>query len=136
MLVVGAAIIDRGALLAARRIAPPELAGLYEFPGGKVDQDEAPVDALVREVREELGVGITCHEPAIGSWLLPSGATLLIYRATLVGHRPERSSDHDDLVWLPRGKWRDGVPWIGIDREAVALLEDQAHREEGGEGQE
>ena len=54
-LVVGAAIIVRGRLLAAQRAEPPDLAGGWEFPGGKVEPGESPVAALEREVREELG---------------------------------------------------------------------------------
>lgn len=135
MQVVGAAIIDRGELLACRRVAPPELAGLYEFPGGKVDAQEHPRDAVIREVREELGVNITCSSEPIGSWDLPSGAHLSIYRAELVGARPQVSSDHDDLRWLPRGQWCSGVDWIDVDRAAVELLEHQAKGQEGGEAQ-
>ncbi|MCL2732926.1 MAG: NUDIX domain-containing protein, partial [Actinomycetia bacterium] len=56
--VVGGAVLDRGRLLAARRTAPPELAGQWELPGGKVEPGERDEDALVRELREELGVTV------------------------------------------------------------------------------
>ncbi|MET9965659.1 NUDIX domain-containing protein, partial [Streptomyces sp. NPDC006356] len=55
-IVVGAALLAGGRLLAARRSAPEELAGRWELPGGKVEPGEAPEAALVRELREELGV--------------------------------------------------------------------------------
>ena len=53
--VVGAAIVRDGRVLAARRTAPPEAAGRWELPGGKVESGETPDAALVREVAEELG---------------------------------------------------------------------------------
>ena len=56
--VVGAALLDKGRVLAARRSAPPEVAGGWEFPGGKVNPGESEREALVRECREELGVEV------------------------------------------------------------------------------
>ena len=65
-LVVGAAILDDGRVLAARRTSPAAAAGRWEFPGGKVEAGEAPDEALVREIAEELGCGIE-----VSSWLDP-----------------------------------------------------------------
>jgi 8-oxo-dGTP diphosphatase len=54
--VVAAALFDRGRVLIAERPAGKHMAGWWEFPGGKVASDESDADALVRELREELGV--------------------------------------------------------------------------------
>ena len=46
----------------AQRERPPELAGLWELPGGKVAPGESDADALARELREELGIEVTVGE--------------------------------------------------------------------------
>ena len=57
VLVAAAALVDDGGrVLIARRPAGKPMAGLWEFPGGKVDPGETPEQALVRELREELGI--------------------------------------------------------------------------------
>jgi 8-oxo-dGTP diphosphatase len=57
VLVSAAALIDRdGRVLLAQRPEGKSMAGLWEFPGGKVEPDETPEAALVRELNEELGI--------------------------------------------------------------------------------
>ena len=57
LLVVAAALIDAdNRVLIAQRPKGKRLEGLWEFPGGKIDADERPEDALIRELKEELGV--------------------------------------------------------------------------------
>lgn len=59
VLVAACALIDpAGRVLMAQRPEGKELAGLWEFPGGKIEHGERPEDALVRELREELGIGV------------------------------------------------------------------------------
>ncbi|BBE33542.1 NTP pyrophosphohydrolase [Sphingosinicella microcystinivorans] len=66
-MVVAAALIDRdGRVLLAERPAGKHLAGTWEFPGGKVETGETPEAALIRELREELGIETeaSCLAPA------------------------------------------------------------------------
>ena len=56
----------QGRVLLAQRPAGKHLAGTWEFPGGKIEDGEAPVDALARELREELGITIDSARPLIG----------------------------------------------------------------------
>jgi 8-oxo-dGTP diphosphatase len=57
VLVAACALIDAdGRVLIAERPAGKPMAGLWEFPGGKVQADERPEDALIRELKEELGI--------------------------------------------------------------------------------
>ena len=59
VLVAACALIDReGRVLIAQRPAGKSMAGLWEFPGGKVEADERPEQTVIREMREELGVTI------------------------------------------------------------------------------
>ena len=59
LLVVAAALFDReGRILLAQRPPGKQLAGLWEFPGGKLEDGETPEAALVRELREELSIEV------------------------------------------------------------------------------
>lgn len=59
VIVAACALLDRkGRVLLAKRPEGRSLAGLWEFPGGKVEAGERPDDALIRELREELGIAI------------------------------------------------------------------------------
>ncbi|MFF8591092.1 (deoxy)nucleoside triphosphate pyrophosphohydrolase [Streptomyces sp. NPDC015220] len=118
--VVGAALLDDGRLLAARRSAPPELAGRWELPGGKVEPGERPEDALVRELREELGVEAEVAERVPGSWPLRPPYELRVWTARLRpgSAAPKPLQDHDELRWLtPAEIWT--VPWLDQDVPAV-----------------
>ncbi len=119
LLVVGAAILDGdGRLLAAQRAAPARYAGLWEFPGGKVEAGETPSDALVRECREELGVEIEVGR-LVGEAKIDIGL-LQVYRASIVSGRPA-AREHQALRWLAPHEF-DDVEWIAADRPLVRLL--------------
>ncbi|WP_399929112.1 (deoxy)nucleoside triphosphate pyrophosphohydrolase [Streptomyces kanamyceticus] len=117
-IVVGAALYDDGRLLAARRSAPPELAGGWELPGGKVEPGERCEDALVRELREELGVEAEVVERVPGQWPLAKGYVLRVWTARLLSGVAEPLQDHDELCWLaPDQVW--SVDWLTADVPAV-----------------
>lgn len=117
--VVGGAVFDRGRLLAARRSAPPELAGRWELPGGKAEPGETPPETLVRELREELGVEVEPLEPLPGEWALKPGYVLRVWTAALRSGEPRPLEDHDELRWLSPDRV-DEVDWLDEDRPAVA----------------
>lgn len=117
--VVAGAVFDRGRLLAARRSAPPELAGRWELPGGKLEPGEGPGQALVRELREELGVEARPVERIPGEWPLKPGYVLQVWTARLLSGEPRPLEDHDELRWLGPDEIHT-VDWLDQDRPAVA----------------
>ncbi|WP_156725868.1 (deoxy)nucleoside triphosphate pyrophosphohydrolase [Streptomyces apocyni] len=120
IIVVGAALYDAGRLLAARRSAPEELAGRWELPGGKVEPGELPEQALVRELREELGVEVEPLERIPGAWPLGRpGYVLWVWTAKLVSGEARPLQDHDALRWLTPDQVGE-VDWLDQDRPAVA----------------
>jgi 8-oxo-dGTP diphosphatase len=131
IVVVGAALFDGGRLLAARRSAPPALAGRWELPGGKVEPGETPEAALVRELREELGVTAETVARVPGQWPLKAPYVLQVWTARLLpgSGDPEPLQDHDALRWLtPEELW--DVDWLDQDvpavRATLALLDSGA----------
>jgi 8-oxo-dGTP diphosphatase len=116
-IVVGAAIIWDGRLLAAQRSEPPELAGGWEFPGGKVDPGEADEDALIRECREELGVAIKLRERVGDDWPLTATAVLRVWTAEIVEGVPQ-PLEHLALRWLTFEELYN-VPWLDGDLPVV-----------------
>ncbi|HWL35447.1 MAG TPA: (deoxy)nucleoside triphosphate pyrophosphohydrolase [Frankiaceae bacterium] len=125
--VVGAAIVDGDPpgcrVLVAERAEPRHLAGLWEFPGGKVEPGEGEVEALVRECQEELSVEISVGE-RLGGDLLLDGARgpwmLKIWTARIVSG-DVRLVDHSDARWLAADELGD-VPWIEADAPLVDAL--------------
>lgn len=122
--VVAAAVIRDGRLLLAQRTRPPELAGLWELPGGKVEPGETPAAALHRELVEELGVVAVAGERIGADVPLRDGLVLRAYRATLVDGDP-RPLDHAALRWVDARELQE-IALVGNDRgwvpDLVALL--------------
>ena len=119
--IVGAAIVSDGRVLACERSDPPEVAGKWEFPGGKVEPGETEEAALIRECEEELGVVIAVGERVGEDVPLGNGrAVLRVYTATLLHGTPE-PLEHGDLRWLAVDEL-DSVVWLPADAPIVAAL--------------
>jgi 8-oxo-dGTP diphosphatase len=119
-IVVGAAIIDGGRVLAAQRSEPPTLAGLWEFPGGKVDPGETDEAALVRECREELGVDVMLGVRIGRDWPIGEYGVLRVWLAGIAAGEVT-AREHSALRWLTVDEL-DDVEWIPADRAVVTRL--------------
>ncbi|MFI7039369.1 (deoxy)nucleoside triphosphate pyrophosphohydrolase [Microbispora rosea] len=120
-LVVGAAIVEGGRLLAAQRSGPPAMRGGWEFPGGKVEPGEDERAALVRECAEELGVQVVLGGRVGGDWPLQDGYVMHVWFATVAAGAP-RPLEHLALRWLEPHELYD-VPWLPADLPVVAAIE-------------
>jgi 8-oxo-dGTP diphosphatase len=119
LIIFGAAILADGRLLACQRSEPPEVAGRWEFPGGKVEPGEDDLDALVRECEEELGVVIAVKDRVGEDVPLAHGWALLrVWLAEIVTGEPQ-PLEHLSLRWLAADEL-DSVPWLPADAPIVA----------------
>jgi 8-oxo-dGTP pyrophosphatase MutT (NUDIX family) len=117
--IVAAALIRDGTVLIGCRDHPAELAGRWEFPGGKCERGETPQAALVREIAEELGARIEVG-PELGRQQLPDGAVLILLEARLATGSPEpRALEHRQLSWAGADELR-GRCWAGTNDRFVA----------------
>jgi 8-oxo-dGTP diphosphatase len=120
---VTAAVVERdGKVLVARRRAGLVAAGLWEFPGGKLEEGEDPRRGLERELEEELGVGARagehlCTVPFSGPL---KSFELVVYRTELLSD-DFRMTDHDEVRWLAPAEMDEDV-FSKPDRPVVRLL--------------
>lgn len=121
-MIVGAAIVSEGRVLACERAEPAEMRGMWEFPGGKVDPGETERQALAREIVEELGVRIAIGDRVGDDVLLSHGqAVLKVYLARLLDDGVPHPHEHSDLRWLAADEL-DTVRWLPADSPIVAAL--------------
>jgi 8-oxo-dGTP diphosphatase len=127
VLVVAVALVDAdGRVLLAQRPPGKAMAGLWEFPGGKVHGDEAPEAALIRELREELGIDVTeaCLAPL--TFASHRYATFHLLMPLYVCRRWQGTAtarEGQSLAWV-RPQKLDQYAMPPADKPLVAMLRD------------
>ncbi len=111
----------RGRVLLARRTEGRDLAGLWEFPGGKVEPGEAPEEALARELKEELGIDAVAGDAVIRvPQQYPDKRLVLDVRQVSFQGVP-KGLDGQALMWAPMERLAS-YPMPPADRPVVAAL--------------
>lgn len=127
VLVVACALVDvDGRVLIARRPEGKAMAGLWEFPGGKVEPDERPERALIRELREELGIDVTeaCLAPlTFASHGYPDFHLLMPLYVCRRWKGEIRPAEGQQTAWVKPNRLRD-YPMPAADVPLIAHLVD------------
>jgi 8-oxo-dGTP diphosphatase len=119
-IVVAGAVVADSMVLVAQRLRPPELAGRWELPGGKVGPDETEPQALVRELAEELGIEVAVGDRLGHDIALNATTTLRAYQVRLICGEP-RPHDHGALRWLTAEQLSE-IDWVPADRDWLPAL--------------
>ena len=126
LFVVAAALTNQaGEILLQRRPEGRQMAGLWEFPGGKVDSGESPESALVRELEEELGVVVepgNLHPLAFASEPLGDRNLLLLLYICRTWQGDPKPLESPEIRWL-RPEDMSALPMPPADRPLVVALE-------------
>ena len=106
--VAGIAVID-SLVFIARRLNVGQMAGRWEFPGGKVEEGEKPEDALNREYKEEFNVDVTVGGEITTGFFLHNGCKVKLIAYEVQFNEYEINwilTEHSEINWVPL----DGIP--------------------------
>lgn len=121
--VVAAILFDSSDRIYSTQRGYGEWKDWWEFPGGKIEPNESPEEALHREIREELNCDIDIKELLTTvEYDYPSfHLSMRCYLCTLASGLPQLL-EHEDAKWLHREEW-GSVKWLPADEEIIVLLQ-------------
>lgn len=120
--VVGAAIKKQNKILAVQRSENMSLSNLWEFPGGKIEENETKEEALIREIKEELSIEIDILDfITTASYDYDFGRVILsVFSAEILSGKIELN-EHSNMKWL-EPKELSHLEWAPVDIPAVDIL--------------
>ncbi|MFA5349522.1 MAG: NUDIX domain-containing protein [Candidatus Paceibacterota bacterium] len=106
---VSAIIKDNNKILILKRVGDVEFSpNTWDFPGGKVLENETFLQALAREVEEETNLEIQPEENYFSSFIYPNGKiTIFAFKANLLGGEIKLDEKHTDYKWISKDNWKD-----------------------------
>lgn len=130
--VVAAILIRDSRILAAKRLPGGSAGNLWEFPGGKVEANETPQQAIVREIREELGIQVSV-EKDFGTYITDIDQNRLSLHCFLCSTSETELclTSHSQVVWLPAIELRQldwASPDIPVVHRVIDLMDKMAQR--------
>ena len=127
--VTAAIIVDSGKVFIAKRKPPGRMPGMWEFPGGKIEEGETPEQCLKRELHEELGI-----DAAIGRHIGTRVYEYDFYTVELIAFQARilageiKLHDHADMAWVETGELDEyefapaDVPFVQMIRSGEIAL--------------
>ncbi len=127
--VVAAIIVENNKILATQR-ASGDFKGQWEFPGGKVESNESSVNALIREIKEELNIYIEVYEMLCNvNYQYPKFYMSMECYICRIKSGEIELNDHRDYKWLERNELFD-IKWLPADVEVVIKLDEYLSNKE------
>jgi 8-oxo-dGTP diphosphatase len=121
---VVAAVIrnEDGHIMLTTRPEGSHMGGLWEFPGGKIEDGESPAAALSRELQEELGLGIEVGDPiTFAVHEEPGLRILLLFYAAVITSGTPQPHQRQEIAWVPRADLGD-YPTPPADAALIRML--------------
>jgi len=123
IVVAAAVVIREGRVLLTRRAEGQHLAGMWEFPGGKLEDGESPEEALVRECREECGIDVEVEEILdVTHHRFPEKSVLLLFYRCRLRAGDVRHLQVADHAWVAPAEL-DRYPLPPADDRVVARIQ-------------
>lgn len=121
--VVGA-IIKRGNDILIAQRKKGDLAGLWEFPGGKIEVGETPEQALIREIKEEMEVDIQVNEYiTTAEYNYPTFSLHMDCFLCSLTDEISNLNDHTAIQWIPISSDINSIKWVPADIQVFEAIQ-------------